>query len=100
MLGGRFFGEKNFMCQIGKYIPPRRGGVAILWPRSSPYSTTRVRAKNTIVWGNSEKTLKDFDENSMEELNLYLFSGKVVATNRAFRYNIIFLQQSFPVGGV
>ena len=36
-----------------------------------------------------------FDENSIEKLNFYLFSGKVVAKNRAFGNKIIFLQQFF-----
>ena len=40
-----------------------------------------------------------FDENSIEKLNFNLFLGKVVAKNRAFRNNIIFLQQFFPVRG-
>ena len=44
----------------------------------------RVWTKNTIVWGKFEKSLKIFDENSMEKLNFYLFLGKFVAKNRNF----------------
>ena len=46
-----------------------------------------------------EKILEIFDENSIEKLNFYLFLGKVVAKDRAFGSNIIFLQQFFPVRG-
>ena len=60
---------------------------------------SRVWTKNTICWGNFEKILKLFDENSIEKLNLYLFFGKFVAKNRNFGNNIIFLQQFFPVRG-
>ena len=54
---------------------------------------------NTICWGNFEKTLKLFDENSIVKLNLYLFFGKFVAKNRNFGNNIIFLQQFFSGSG-
>ena len=54
--------------------------------------------ENYKLLGNFEKILEMFDENSIEKLN-YLFLGKVVAKNRAFGNNIIFLQQFFPVGG-
>ena len=56
---------------------------------------SRVLMKNTICWGNSEKILKLFDENSIEKLKLYLFFGQFVAKNRNFGNNIIFLQQFF-----
>ena len=49
--------------------------------------------------GNFEKILEIFDENSIEKLNFYQFLGKVVAKNRAFGDNIVFLQQFFPVRG-
>ena len=52
-----------------------------------------------MVGENFEKILKLFDENSVENLNFYLFLGKFVAKNRAIGNNIIFLQQYFPVGG-
>ena len=51
------------------------------------------------VFGNFDKTLEIFDENSIQKLNFYLFLGKVVARNRAFGNNIIVLQQIFPLGG-
>ena len=51
------------------------------------------------VLRNFENILEIFDENSIEKLNFYLFLGKVVAKNRAFGNNIIFLQQFFPVRG-
>ena len=60
---------------------------------------SRGWTKNTICWGNFEKILKLFDENSIEKLNLYLFFVKYVAKNRNFGNNIIFLQQFFPVRG-
>ena len=60
---------------------------------------SRVGTKNTICWGNFEKILNLFDDNSIEKLNLYLFFGKFVAKNRNFGNNIIFLQQFFPVRG-
>ena len=44
------------------------------------------------LFGNFEKTLKIFDENSIEKLNFYLVLGKVLSKNRAFGNNIIFLQ--------
>ena len=56
----------------------------------------RVWTKNTIGWEIFEQILKIFDENSIEKSNFYLFVGKVVK-NRAFRNNIFFLQQFFPV---
>ena len=43
--------------------------------------------------------MKILDENSIEKLNFYLFLGKVVAKNRAFGNNIIFLQQFFSGSG-
>ena len=46
-----------------------------------------------------EKILEISGEISIEKLNFYQFLGKVVAKNRAFGNNIIFLQQSFPVRG-
>ena len=46
--------------------------------------------KNTIDWGNFEKTLKFFDENSIEKLNFYLFLRKFDAKYRAFRNNSFF----------
>ena len=49
--------------------------------------------------GNFEKILEIFDENAIENLNFYLFLEKVVAKNRDFGNNIIFLQQFFPVRG-
>ena len=55
--------------------------------------------ENYKLFGNFEKTLEIFDENSIEKLNFYLFLEKVVAKNRAFGNNIIFLQQFFPVRG-
>ena len=59
----------------------------------------RAFGRKTIVWGNSEKMLKIFDENSMEKLNFYLFLGKFVGKYRNIGNNIIFLQQFFPVRG-
>ena len=53
--------------------------------------------KNTAL-GNFEKILEIFDENSIEKVNIYLFLGKVVAKNRAFENNIIFLHV-FRFGG-
>ena len=50
-------------------------------------------------FGNFEKNLEIFDENSIEELDFYLFLGKVVAKNRAFGNNIIFLEQNFQFLG-
>ena len=47
------------------------------------------------IWENFE----NFDENSMEKLNFYLFLGKFVAKNGNFGNNIIFLQQFFRLGG-
>ena len=58
-----------------------------------------VWTKNTIGWGNCEKILKFFDENSIEKLNFYLFLGKFVAKNRAFGNNIIFLPHFLPARG-
>ena len=55
--------------------------------------------KNTIGWGNFEKILKIFDENSIAKWNFYLFLGKFFAKNRNFGNNIISLQQFFPVRG-
>ena len=55
----------------------------------------RVWSKNTIAWAMFEKI---FDENSIENLNFYLFLGKFVAKNKAFGNNIIFLH-FFPVRG-
>ena len=43
--------------------------------------------------------LKFFHENSIENLNFYLFLGTVIVKNRAFGNNIISLQQFFPVRG-
>ena len=60
---------------------------------------SRVWTINTIVWGEFEKILKTFDDNSMEKLNFYLFLGKVVAKNRNVGNNIIFLQHFFRLGG-
>ena len=51
-------------------------------------------------FGNLEKILKIFDENSMEKLNFYLFLGNFVAKNRNFGNNIFFLQQFFSGSGV
>ena len=48
------------------------------------------------LFGNFEKSLEIFDENVIEKLNFYIFLGKVVAKNRAFGNNIIFLQHFFP----
>ena len=59
----------------------------------------RVWTKNTIGWEYFEKILKIFDDNSIEKLNFYLFLGKVVAKNRGFGNNIIFLQQFFRIRG-
>ena len=56
----------------------------------------RVWTKNTTGWESYEKILEIVDENSIEKLNFYLFMGKLVAKNRAFGNNIIFLQQFFP----
>ena len=56
--------------------------------------------ENYKLLGNIEKILEVFDEHSIENLNFYLFLGKVVAKNKAFGNNIIFLQQFFPVRGV
>ena len=54
---------------------------------------------NFRAFGGKTHCWEIFDENSIEKLNFYLFLGKVVAKNRAFGNSIIFLQQSFPVGG-
>ena len=51
--------------------------------------------ENYKLLENFDKTLEIFAENSIEKLNFYIFLGKVVATNRAFGNNIIFLQQFF-----
>ena len=59
---------------------------------------SRVWTKTTIFWKILE-ILKIFYENSIEKLNFYLFLGNVVAKNRAFGNNIIFLLQFFPVWG-
>ena len=41
------FNFKKIMSQTEKYIAPRRGGeVAILWPRTSRYSTTAIVLRN------------------------------------------------------
>ena len=45
------------------------------------------------------KILIIFVENSIEKLNFYLFLRKVVAKNRAFGNNIIFIQKFIPVRG-
>ena len=45
------------------------------------------------------KFLKILDENSIEKLNFYLFLAKIVAKNRNFGNNIIFLQQFFSGSG-
>ena len=63
-----------------------------------PYFFARLDEKHKCC-GNVEKTLEIFDENSIEKLNFSLFWGKVVAKNRAFGNNIIFLQQFFLLGG-
>ena len=55
--------------------------------------------ENFKLFGNFEKILEIFDENSIEKLNFYIFLGKVVAKNRAFGNTIIFQQQFFPVRG-
>ena len=65
----------------------------------NPALDFRAFGRKTMGWGNFEKMLKIFDENSIEKLNFYLFLGKVVAKNRAFGNSIIFLQQIFPVRG-
>ena len=54
----------------------------------------RVWTKNTNCW-KIEKSLKIFDENSIEKLN-FNNSGNVFAKNRAIGNNIIFLEQFFP----
>ena len=59
----------------------------------------RVWTENTIGRETFEKTLKFFDENSIEKLNFYLALGNIVAKNRSFGNIIIFLQQYFPVRG-
>ena len=50
----------------------------------------RLEEKHKLL-GNSEKILKVFAENSIENLNLTIL-GKFVTKNRAFGNNIIFLQ--------
>ena len=62
------------------------------------YFFARLDEKHKLL-GNFEKILEIFDENSIEKLNFYLFLGKVVAKNRAFGNNIIFLQHFFRLGG-
>ena len=59
----------------------------------------RAFGRKLQIVGKFEKSLEIFDENSIEKLNFYLFMGKVVAKNRAFGNNIIFLQQFLPVRG-
>ena len=59
--------------------------------------------ENYKLLGNFGNIWEIFYEDSIEKLNFYLFLGKVVAKNRAFGNNIIFLQYFFPVrrgGGV
>ena len=58
------------------------------------------------LFGNYEKILKFFDENSIEKLNFlflffifFLFFRKFVTKNRAFGNNTIFLQQFFRFRG-
>ena len=58
----------------------------------------RLDEKHKLL-GNVEKILEIFDENAIEKLNFNLYLGKVVANNRAFGNNIIFLKQFFPVRG-
>ena len=59
---------------------------------------SRVWTKTTIGWGNFEKILKMFDENSIYKFKFYQFLAKFVAKNRAVGNNMIF-QQFFPVRG-
>ena len=49
--------------------------------------------------GNFEKTLKIFDKSSFEKIEFLTIFGKVVAKNRAFENNIIFLQHFFQFRG-
>ena len=72
----------------------------IYFPLKPSVKSSRVWIKNTIGWGNFEKILRFFDENSVEKLNFYLFLGKGVAKNGSFGNFIIFLQQFFPVRGI
>ena len=58
-----------------------------------------VWTKNTTGLGNFKKTLKIFDENSIEKLNFDPFLSKFVAKNRALGNSIIFFQQFFRFGG-
>ena len=55
---------------------------------------SRVWTKNTTGWGNFEKILKSFNENSIEKLNFYLF-WEIFLLQRGIRNTIIFLQQFF-----
>ena len=48
--------------------------------------------------GNFQKILKFFDKNSLK-IEFLSICGKVVAKNRAFGNNIIFLQQIFSILG-
>ena len=55
--------------------------------------------ENYTLLGNFEKFWEIFDENSIEKMNFYILLGKVVAKNRAFGNNIIFLRQFFSASG-
>ena len=57
----------------------------------------RVLDEKHILLGNFENIFKNFDENSIENLNFYF--GKFVTKNWAFWNNTIFIQQFFSVSG-
>ena len=57
-----------------------------------------VWTKYTLL-GNFEKFLKIFDKKFDRKIVFLTICGKVVAKNRAFGNNIIFLQQFFPFRG-
>ena len=67
--------------------------------KNSVLKFPHIWTKHTICRGNFDKTLKIFDENSIEKLNFYQVLGRVVAKKWALGNNISFLQQFFPVRG-
>ena len=60
---------------------------------------SRVWTKNTIRWGNFEKILKIFDENSIEKLNFYLFWEYLLLKIKPSEITSFFYNNFFPVGG-
>ena len=78
--GGQSPPDAGEFSKICKKFPKKVATYAVFSPIlqkniSKPCVTfSLVWTKNTVGWGNFEKILKIFDENSIEKLNFYLFS--------------------------